>query len=245
MRKIRGFTLVELLVVISIIALLLSILLPSLNKARESAMKTVDKSNMKQTGTGIYMYFSDSRAMPDGRPEATTGAFERHLYRVYNNTFAGCVGIGVLYPKYIQDPVLFWCPANRKKYEGRSVPQMVDDLKKGVVGASTSSTSPAPSSYIYRKKADIYNDASPFLNQLPNPSRFAMLADTAYSDISPTNHKDGYNTAFFDTHVEWTKDKGNKMFLNFATATTKQRTLWISNGGVKKYFFNADKIVYP
>jgi prepilin-type N-terminal cleavage/methylation domain-containing protein len=48
MELIKGFTLVELLVVISIIALLLAIMMPALSKARESAQSTVCKSNIKQ-----------------------------------------------------------------------------------------------------------------------------------------------------------------------------------------------------
>jgi prepilin-type N-terminal cleavage/methylation domain-containing protein len=61
-RKQTAFTLVELLVVISIIALLLAILMPSLQKAREQGRKVVCMSNLKQLSLGLLTYASDYKS---------------------------------------------------------------------------------------------------------------------------------------------------------------------------------------
>ena len=79
----RGFTLVELLVVIAIIGVLIGMLLPAVQSARESARRSNCASNMRQIGLGLLGYESAHKMLALGRRRNPLHEHDRddHLHR--------------------------------------------------------------------------------------------------------------------------------------------------------------------
>ncbi len=76
----QGFTLVELLVVIAIIGILVALLLPAVQSAREAARKTQCMNNLKQIALGMHMHQDTHQTLPPGKVESEGG-------RVLNSGF--------------------------------------------------------------------------------------------------------------------------------------------------------------
>ena len=123
-RRRRAFTLVELLVVIGIIALLVSILLPSLNRAREAARRTKCLSNLRSIGHLVTIYANQNKGlMPIGYSDDAGGAanakYTVNYYMARWNSSVDnirYVGLGLLYPANIitaspEEGQVFYCPS--------------------------------------------------------------------------------------------------------------------------------------
>jgi prepilin-type N-terminal cleavage/methylation domain-containing protein/prepilin-type processing-associated H-X9-DG protein len=109
----RGFTLLELLVAIAIIAILAALLFPVYASAREAARKATCQSNLRQVGMAFAMYVTDHDGMyPNtGEPRQAAGRYWRWPLKPYL-TYARREGSSGPLSSEGQDRNVLWCPSD-------------------------------------------------------------------------------------------------------------------------------------
>ena len=161
-----GFTLVELLVVITIIALLITILLPSLSSARESARGAKCLSNLKNFGSGFEVYANQTR-----NQQRTSSAFDHRRDGDVREWgwVADLINLG------ISNPGKALCPSNRY--------QISEKVSDYTGAAQTGSDNPN------RWKENGGIATVPIINPISNPEEAAEMWDKGYnSNYATTWH---------------------------------------------------------
>ena len=112
----RAFTLIELLVVVAIITLLISILVPSLHKAREQAKQTVCASNLSGFGKSFYMYGGENRDY------LCSGAFDPEVSNGRDGPVDKIGWVADLVRGKFAEPARQLCPSNPAIYNQKLRP---------------------------------------------------------------------------------------------------------------------------
>ena len=214
-----GFTVLELLVLIGIVALVISIVLPLMHRTRMSGRGSKCSSNLRQIGQGFALYAHDFKQYPRTRWDPTqpcqpgfdnTGFNSGDAGGVNSNNIAAAMFLLVRHTDL--NPEVFVCPqSNQEKdtFGGQTVSSRSNFASAGNVGYSIAN--PYPQEGVeqvkYRWSQNVPADwaiAADRNDGSRDPAVTATSPSVLQKTMNSTNHNgEGQNVLFNDGHVEW------------------------------------------
>lgn len=249
MRRHKGFSLVELIVVIGIIAALIGILLPAVGRAREQAVRVICKSNMRTLMQGVTMYVEENSAqLPYCNWQPNVNKFKLYgagwLFTTPREgawdppTLAGDwstiqpptdgVKTGVLWP-YIKDVRVYHCPADLPNGGWLGTEWLTSYIMNGAqcaYGATPPGTpglkiTAFPNSSACTLLWEVMEQ--PYEGVAKENGRWNDGASEPTEELMSHRHYKGANVAFLDTHIEWWEPD---MFQHYSYDDPNRNPLW-------------------
>ena len=177
-----GFTLVELLVVIGIIAVLLAILMPALNRAREMSNRTKCLSNLRQLGMAMTMYTDEYKGrLPNANPWPQS----------VNDYNASNYVLVQLYKGWVKNPGTFHCPSD------------ADPTPGDIVTADPSLPNSARVSYDFYS-VFWYPELGPKIHRIKDaPLAWDLDGGSRKQEPDQNHGVGGGNVVYADCHADW------------------------------------------
>ncbi len=208
----RGFSMIELLVVLSIVMVLTGLLMPGITRARAGALRLMCGTNLRQIGIGLMLHGDDENGvLPPSYMQ------ERGLFAEMGAINTGLTddptrrpsydGLGILWEKrYVDSPRCFYCPAHHHSHTFEAHADSFDSID----------------GHFTRRIYSNYHFTGPFrfdesrqvvdggFRNLNRGGRLVLVTDSLRS-VEDFNHDAGINILYSDGSTVWESDSESRI----------------------------------